>query len=259
MPESLRDILAIKLTEEMTLAAPETANRALARAARPVALEHAAAADAVVLGPGLSRDPEAFALAGDLVRELAMPAVVDADALNALAAGAGDGAGARAALTVAAAPRVLTPHLGEMSRLTGIPADQIERDRIDLARRFAREWNCVVVLKGAPTVTAAPDGHATVNPTGNPGMATAGEERGDRARQHVARAGGLPPYDAARLGVYAHGLAGDHCARRIGPIGYSAGSLARALPGALAELARHRDQALERGGASAPNARGPRS
>ena len=178
MPESLRDILAIKLTEEMTLAAPETANRALARAARPVALEHAAAADAVVLGPGLSRDPEAFALAGDLVRELAMPAVVDADALNALAAGAGDGAGARAALTVAAAPRVLTPHLGEMSRLTGIPADQIERDRIDLARRFARERNCVVVLKGAPTVTAAPDGHATVNPTGNPGMATAGEERG---------------------------------------------------------------------------------
>jgi len=259
VPESLRDILAIKLTEEMTLAAPETANRALARAARPVALEHAAAADAVVLGPGLSRDPEAFALAGDLVRELAMPAVVDADALNALAAGAGDGAGARAALTVAAAPRVLTPHLGEMSRLTGIPADQIERDRIDLARRFAREWNCVVVLKGAPTVTAAPDGHATVNPTGNPGMATAGA--GDVLSGAIAAflAGGLPPYDAARLGVYAHGLAGDHCALRIGPIGYSAGSLARALPGALAELARHRDQALERGGASAPNARGPRS
>ncbi len=116
--------------------------------------------------------------------------------------------------------RVLTPHLGEMSRLTGVAPAELETRRMDACREWAMKWGCVLVLKGAPTVIAGPDGRATVNPTGNPGMATAG--MGDVLTGIVAAllAQGLAPYDAARAAVYAHGLGADHCARAIGPGGF---------------------------------------
>ena len=169
------------------------------------------------------------------MREIARPVVVDADALEALAGHTGE-------FARAAGPRVLTPHLGEMSRLTGLDTESLERDRIDVARRYAREWNAVLVLKGAPTVTASPDGRAMVNASGNPGMATAGA--GDVLAGAIGAflAAGLPAYEAACLGVYVHGLAGDQRAREVGILGMAAGDLAERLPHALAELARHRDQ-----------------
>ena len=144
--------------------------------------------------------------------------------------------------------RVLTPHLGEMSRLTGIPPADLEARRLDACREWAVKWGCVLVLKGAPTVVAGPDGRASVNPTGNPGMATAG--MGDVLTGIVAAlmAQGLAPYDAARAAVYAHGTGADECARALGPVGYTAGDVAAALPRVLAALLRSRDEALERGG-----------
>jgi NAD(P)H-hydrate epimerase len=125
-----------------------------------------------------------------------------------------------------------------MARLTGTTARDLEGRRIDAAREWAARWKAVVVLKGAPTVTAAPDGRATVNPTGNPGMATAG--MGDVLTGAIAAllAQGLERYDAARLAVWAHGAAGDLAAADLGAHGMNAGDVLDRLPLALRELAR---------------------
>jgi NAD(P)H-hydrate epimerase len=135
---------------------------------------------------------------------------------------------------------VLTPHLGEMQRLSGIPAAEIEARRIDLAREWATRWGASLVLKGAPTVTASPQGAATVNPTGNPGLATAGT--GDVLTGTIAAflAQGLAPYDAARLGVYVHGMAGDIAASEKGQAGLVASDVIEQLPRAILTLARLR-------------------
>src|SRR5207237_9102230 len=129
---------------------------------------------------------------------------------------------------------------GEMQRLTGIDPGTIESRRIDVAREWAERWRSVVVLKGAPTVTASPDGEATVNPTGNPGMATLG--MGDVLTGMIAALIGQGPgvYDAARLGVYVHGTAGDIVAGERGQYGVIASDVIEAVPMALLGLARLR-------------------
>jgi NAD(P)H-hydrate epimerase len=241
VPESLNDILEVKLTEEMTIPCPETGGRALSIASLDTLRASAARVHVVALGSGLSRDPEAAELARRFAAGADCPLVIDADALNAFQ----EHAGSLARLGV---PRILTPHVGEMARLTGTGIESIESRRIDAAREWAGVWGAVVVLKGAPTVTAAPDGRATVNPTGNPGMATAG--MGDVLTGVIAAlvAQGLGTYDAARLGVYAHGLAGDRAAEARGQHGLSAGDVLEAVPHVMLELAKQRDEALENKG-----------
>ena len=235
IPRSLNDVLEVKLTEEMTLAMPETPERTLALAALEPLLARAGEADVVALGSGLSRHREAAELARRVVAECDRPLVIDADGLNAFE-------GHTESLARAQGPRVLTPHLGEMRRLTGIDAETLEANRIDLTREWARRWRAVVVLKGAPTVVASADGHTTVNPTGNPGMATAG--MGDVLTGGIAAliAQGLGPYDAARLGVYLHGMAGDLVASEKGQQGMVAGDVAEAMPRALMTLSRLRTE-----------------
>lgn len=234
VPHGVLAPLQIKLWEEMPHGVAETRDGALAAAAFDTIAALAARADVVVLGSGLSRDAEAAELARRLVRELACPIVLDADGLNAFA-------GTAAALAGVGAPLVLTPHLGEMSRLTGLTAADLEATRLDAARQWAATTRAVLVLKGAPTVTAAPGGTATVNPTGNPGLATAGT--GDVLAGVIAAliGQGLSPYDAARAGVYVHGLAGDRAAAARGPIGLAARDVIIELPGALRALANVRD------------------
>jgi hydroxyethylthiazole kinase-like uncharacterized protein yjeF len=253
VPAGLNDILEVKLTEEMTIPMPQDEGRTLAPAAAELILARAADVDVLVVGSGISRAPGAAELARRLVAGSPCPVVLDADGLTAFAGSTELLFPSR--VDPAAAPpardrtaRVLTPHLGEMSRLTGIAPAELEARRLDACREWAMKWGCVLVLKGAPTVTAAPDGRATVNPSGNPGMATAG--MGDVLTGVVAAllAQGLAPYDAARAAVYAHGLAGDHCARAIGPAGFGASDAVEALPGALAELCRLRDETLEHRG-----------
>ncbi|HKQ59256.1 MAG TPA: NAD(P)H-hydrate dehydratase [Candidatus Eisenbacteria bacterium] len=238
IPSSLNDVLEVKLTEEMTVPMPETPERTLALAALEPLHAQAAEADVVVLGSGLSRHREAAELARRVVGESERALVIDADGLSAFE-------GHTEALARAAAPRVLTPHLGEMRRLTGIDATQLEATRIDAAREWAQRWNAVVLLKGAPTVVAAPDGRTSVNPTGNPGMATAG--MGDVLAGVVAAlmAQGLLPWDAARLGAYAHGMAGDLVAGEKGQYGLVAGDVIESMPLALVTLARLRAQSAE--------------
>jgi NAD(P)H-hydrate epimerase len=260
VPKGLHDILEVKLTEEMTLPMPQGAGRTLSPAAARAILARAAAVDALVVGSGLSRDAGAAELARRLVAGSPCPVLLDADGLNAFEQHAGLLSARRAPYSPTAPQgqaRVLTPHLGEMSRLTGIAPAELEARRMDACREWAMKWGCVLVLKGAPTVIAAPDGRATVNPTGNPGMATAG--MGDVLTGIVAAllAQGLAPYDAARAAVYAHGRGGEHCARAMGPVGFGAGDVIEALPGVFAALFRLRDgtierRSVERGGRPAP-------
>ena len=238
IPRSLNDVLEVKLTEELTVPMPETPERTLALAALEPLHAAAAEADVVAIGCGLSRHREAAELARRVVAESERPLVIDADALVAFE-------GHTDALAGVAAPRVLTPHLGEMRRLTGVATDTLEATRIDAAREWARRWRSVVVLKGAPTVIASPDGAATVNPTGNPGMATVG--MGDVLTGMIAAliAQGLTPYDAARLGAYAHGMAGDLVAGEKGQYGLVAGDVAEEIPLALLTLVKLRAEAAE--------------
>jgi NAD(P)H-hydrate epimerase len=232
VPASLNDVLEVKLTEEMTLPMPETPSRSLSSAAFDAIARHAAQVDALALGSGLSRDPDSAALARRLVASVPRPLVLDADGLNAFA-------DHRSLLErPAAGARVLTPHLGEMARLTGIAASELEARRIDVAREWARRWGAVLVLKGAPTVVASPDGRARVNATGNSALASAGT--GDVLTGMIASllAQGLAPADAACLAVHLHGMAGDAVVAARGPIGLVAGDLLDVLPAALRSLAR---------------------
>jgi NAD(P)H-hydrate epimerase len=233
VPASLNDVLEVKLTEELTVPMPETAERSLAVAAIEPLLARAAEVNAVALGPGLSRHADSLELARRLLPRLECPAVVDADGLVAFV-------GRTDLFAAHGGPLVLTPHLGELSRLTGVSAADLEARRIDAAREWAQRWRVVLLVKGAPTAVASPDGRVTVNPTGNPGMASAG--MGDVLTGAIAglMAQGVPAYEAACLGAYVHGLAGDVAAGVKGQHGLLAGDVLESLPDALVGLWRVR-------------------
>ncbi|HAD81518.1 MAG: hypothetical protein A2509_10520 [Candidatus Edwardsbacteria bacterium RIFOXYD12_FULL_50_11] len=201
IPESLNDIMEAKLTEVITKPLPETRNRTLSLAAGERIIKLAGQADSMVIGPGLSGHPETAELVRTAVKSIKIPAVLDADGLNALAA--------RPELLGSAANLVLTPHYGELSRLLKTDISPIKRQPLKYALEAARRFNQTVVLKGAPTVTARPEGRAWINSTGNSGMATAGS--GDVLAGLIGGllAQGLSAERAAVLGVYLHGLAGD--------------------------------------------------
>ncbi|MGQ9918705.1 MAG: NAD(P)H-hydrate dehydratase [Bryobacteraceae bacterium] len=186
--------------------------------------------DVIALGPGLGRDPEMVSLAQRLFLQSALPMVVDADGLNALAGTSFRGPGPW---------RVLTPHPGEMARLAGCTSTDIQADRVGVARRFASERHVVVVLKGQRTVTAMPDGRVYVNPTGTPAMATAGA--GDILTGLIA---GLlaqwPDHreQAVLAAVWLHGRAGELAAEASTEWCVTATDLLRFLPDAIREAAR---------------------
>lgn len=183
---------------------------------------------AVAVGPGLGAHRSVRDIVLWLLRYCAAPVVLDADALNVLARNPQPLRRARCDL-------VLTPHPGEMARLAGIDSKAVQADRVGVARRFATEHRCTVVLKGARTVIAAADGFVWINPTGNPGMASGG--MGDALTGVVGAllAQGLAAPEAARLGAYLHGAAGDRVAMR-GGVGMVASDLIERLPETIANL-----------------------
>lgn len=226
-PASVNDVLEAKLLEAMTLPLPETSARTLGRASADAILSFMQTRTAIALGPGLSTHPETVELVQALLPQLDRPSVLDADALNAVA-------GRPGLLSTCKVPPVLTPHPGEMARLDGNRSTQaINEDRIGTARRFAQEHNCFVVLKGARSVIARPDGLVAVNPTGNPGMATAGT--GDILTGMIVGllAQGIDAWDAACSAVYLHGLAGDLAAEQLGQAGLLARDLLVQIPHAF--------------------------
>lgn len=189
-------------------------------------------ADAAVVGPGLGSSEGIVSLVrgihGLLVERRTIPAVIDADGLNALARIPHWWSGSL--------PLVVTPHPGEMARLTGRTIPEVQADRVGIAREFAARWEAVVVLKGAGTVVAEPGGRAWINPSGGPNLATGGT--GDVLSGIVGSllAQGRAPADAALAGVYLHGLAGDLLARRHGSAGTLAGDLLAEIPVARVAL-----------------------
>ncbi len=230
IPASLNDILEVKLTEAMTLPLPEAAAaRALGKAAWAPIVEFLVGKCTLALGPGIGTHPETRELVVRLVRDLACPMVIDADGLNNLA-------GATGSLKDAAAPRILTPHPGEMARLVGLTTPEVQARRLDLARETAAKFGVILVLKGAQTVVAAPDGRASLNSTGNPALASGGT--GDVLTGLIGGflAQGLAPWDAARRGVYLHGLAADFFVSHHGQRGMIAGDLLAVLPQMLTEF-----------------------
>ena len=227
IPKSLNDILEVKLTEAMTKPLAEIKNRrCLALRAHGSITENIAVADAVCLGPGVGRHYETMELFRRLVAKLAKPATLDADGLFAFS-------GKPDILRDCPADLVLTPHLGEFARLTGKPLEEIQVDRMANATAFAKEIGKVVLLKGAPTIIAAPDGRIFINPTGNAGMATGGS--GDVLTGVIGAllALGIKGLEAAICGAYLHGLAGDLAQKTIGTFGMAAGDIVNFLPKAF--------------------------
>jgi NAD(P)H-hydrate epimerase len=236
-PASLEPVLAANLTEVMTLPLPETGRRTISVLAVDEILAAAEGADAVALGPGVSREPETVELVRHLVREIRGPLVLDADGLNAFE-------GRLDELGQASARLILTPHVGEMARLTGLAPPSVEADRLRLPGRVAEEIGQVVLLKGSPSVVAA-TGEATVLcDRGNPGMATAGA--GDVLTGIILGflGQGLTTYEAAALGMVVHARAGDHAAGRLGQHGVLAGDILAAAPEVLQDLVAQRNMGV---------------
>lgn len=212
LPRSLNPILEEKQTEAMTIPLPEGEEGQLLAAGAERILSGFGDWDALVLGPGLGRSPEGERLVMRLLGGWRGPMVIDADALNALSAWGPDSWVARAREVRAAGEAggvVLTPHLGEMSRLTGRPIPELAADPIARAREWSGRWGVTLVLKGAPTVVAAPGGEVWVNSTGNSGLATGGS--GDVLSGAIGAllGQGCSGPRAAVLGCYLHGLAAD--------------------------------------------------
>lgn len=185
--------------------------------------------DAALIGPGLGADTTVRELARSFALALDRPLVLDADGLNAFAP-------CPRQLCSRTAPTILTPHEGEFARLTGCTLPV--RDRVSAARHTAQELNCVVVLKGHRTVTAAPDGRVWVNTGGNPGMAKGGS--GDILAGIILSllGQGFPAAESAAMGVWLHSRSGDLCAAQLGEYAMTPTDLLDFLPHAIKELER---------------------
>ena len=179
-------------------------------------------ATVLLLGPGLggtvqsaARAAETLALVQQLLPGFEGSAVLDADGLNAAAQLLAEGK----TLPHPAGELIVTPHPGEMARLTGLSVAQINADRENTACQYAEKWNAVVVLKGCRTVVAAPDSRVCTNPTGNPGLARGGSGDVLAGMTAALLACGLPAYEAAACAVYLHGAAADRAAAALGEYG----------------------------------------
>ena len=229
IPASLNAIMEVKLTEAMTLALPETKDASLASSAEKEIAKFAKKADVAAIGPGLSACADTQKLVRKLLKNVTKPIVLDADGIIALA-------GNCDILKKRKAPTILTPHPGEMSRLTGKDVSAIQRNREKIALAFAKKYGVILVLKGRGTVVAASKGNAYTNQSGNSGMSTAGV--GDVLTGMIASfvGQGINPYSAAVIGVYLHGLAGDIAAKEKGQFSMIAGDLLEKLPQAIQEV-----------------------
>ena len=228
IPDACLDTIAAFEPSYMTLPLASDRRGRISLDALPQIFEQAERATAVAVGPGLGRSLGLDTIVARLYENLKIPMVLDADGLNGLAARLDR-------LGRPAGPRVLTPHPGEFERLAGVKP-RAEKERIAEAARLAKRLSAVVVLKGHRTVIA--DGERTaVNTTGNPGMATGGS--GDVLTGLITSliCQNLASFEAARLGVYLHGLAGDIAAESLGQESLTARDLVTTLPGAFRRLA----------------------
>lgn len=226
LPESLQPLVETALVEVMTLPLAENSQGAIALEALPAIENLLGISSVCVIGPGMSRYNEAQAVIRFVLERAGIPIVIDADGLNALQGDIG-------VLKDRQVPVILTPHPGEMARMTGKHIEEIQANRVSIAIEFAQEWGVTLVLKGNKTVIALPNGEAYINITGNAGMATAGS--GDVLGGIISGliAQGLNPPQAAITGVYLHGVTGDQVEMVKGQRGLIAGDLIQTLPEVL--------------------------
>ncbi|MFC2044990.1 NAD(P)H-hydrate dehydratase, partial [Chloroflexota bacterium] len=227
---SLQPSLASRLIEVTYLPLPESSPGIISPRASRRIIREASNYNVLLLGCGLGQsEPVTRFIRTTIYRSKSASLVLDADALNTLAKtpdwwheGTGDA--------------ILTPHPGEMARLAGISIDEVQSDRVGVAKKAAREWHKTVVLKGAYTVIAAPDGQVMTNPVANPGLASAGT--GDVLTGVIAGlvAQGLTLFNAAALGVYLHGQASEIVRKKLGDAGMIATDLLPALPLVIRQL-----------------------
>ena len=228
VPEGILPIVQSGLAEAVFVPLPEGPEGSVAASAWEALEGGMDRFDAVAIGPGLSTEGETPAFIRSLVRASPVPVVADADAVNAFVERVGE-------LRDRASDLVLTPHAGEFGRLFGMPSAEVLDDRVGFARKASADTGAVVVLKGAPTLVALPEGEVRINPTGSAALATGGT--GDVLAGAIATylARGLTPADAATAAVYVHGLAGQVVGRRMGE-GGTAGDVALGIPAAVEAL-----------------------
>jgi len=235
VPASLTGAMEAKLDEVMKESLPETPEGTIAQSALEKILRLLEGKDCLALGPGLSTHPETKELVKNLIPQVRVPTVVDADGINALSLHL-------EALSQRNGPLILTPHPGELSRLLSISTEEVQRNRVAIAQKFSSGFHVFLVLKGKGTIVSDPRGEAFLNPTGNPGMATGGS--GDVLTGILAGiiASGAEISLALQAGVFIHGLAGDLAAQEWGEEPMIAGDVLAKVPEALREVKRDKGE-----------------
>lgn len=230
IPKSLNNaIIKIKPKEVMTLPLPQTKEGALDLSGYRKIKDFTKDIDVLAMGPGLSQNKSTQSLARRIISEIDKPLVIDADGLNALVGHLNLLLATRYSLL---ATKILTPHPGEMARLSDISVKKVQANREEIAKKFAKNYKVTVVLKGHNTIVADKD-NLYINKTGNPGMATAGS--GDVLTGIIAAflGQGLKAFEAAKYAVYLHGLAGDLAAKEKTQISLIASDIIAKIPAAV--------------------------
>jgi len=233
IPKSLNTaVIKIKPKEAMTLPLPETKEGSLSLSAYGKIKEFASNIDVLVIGPGLTQNKSTQKLIRKVINNIHKPKVIDADGLNALAGHLNilhtGQSGQRIAL--------LTPHPGEMARLLGVGVKEIQNNREEIAKKFAKKYRVVLALKGYKTIVSDYSGNSYINRSGNPGMATAGS--GDVLTGMISAflGQGLGAFKAAKFAVYLHGVAGDLAAEEKTQISLIASDIIDKIPSAIKKL-----------------------
>jgi len=225
-PEGITPFIANKGSEIVFLPQKQTPSGSISYENRDDLLEISDKMDMIVMGPGLSLNEETAELVRELAAKIEKPVLIDGDGITAVCKDLD-------IIRKRTAPTILTPHLGEMSRITGIPVHDIDEDKIRILQAAARELGAIIVLKGAHSLIGYPDGKVFINLSGNSGMATAGS--GDVLTGTIAAMFGLglDIFDAVRKGVYLHGVSGDLASVEIGEDGMTAQDILKYLPRAV--------------------------
>ena len=228
LPETCQKAFELHPMEVMTVPLPETQSGTLSMKAKEPILRLLEGKSVVAMGPGMTTEPETIKLIGEILPFIKCPLILDADAINALEQNVDWLDDLKSV--------VLTPHPKEMSRLTGLSTQEIQKNRISTAIEFAQKKSVILLLKGAPSLIATPDGNVYINPTGNPGMATGGS--GDVLTGIIAglAAQNISPKNASIAGAYIHGYSGDISAEDETQTSLIAGDLLRNLPNALKQV-----------------------
>lgn len=227
VPKSIYPITASAIFESVFYPVEENENGCFDKSQTPFLLKRAEESRAVLIGCGMQNNADTAFIVNSFLERCSVPVVLDADALNAVSQN-------KDVLKTAKSDVILTPHPGEMARLSNLTVKQVQENREELAKSFAKEYGVYLVLKGADTVVAAPDGRACVNHTGNPGMSTggSGDVLAGMISSLLAQNPKLP-FECACAGVYLHGLSGDIARDKLGEISMLPTDLIECIPTAF--------------------------